>query len=388
MKRILITGAAGFIGSHLAEALKDSGAHLVFLDALNYAGHPENLQAFSDLLTIVPRFGEDLAVVDHTGRVQSLGVPLDADKLPADAREAADPEEFSRLLAQAEAEGRPVLVVANLVNRPVAQQVMARVDQVVHLAAETHVDRSIVHPQRFLASDIWGTYTLLEAARRHPVERFLYVSTDEVYGEVPEGAAAETWPLRPSSPYAASKAAADRLAFAYHRAYRVPVIIARPSNAFGPRQYPEKLIPVMTLLALAHQPLPLYGDGRQRRNWIYVRDLARALVLLLERGEPGTEYNVPGTREIANLDLVRKILDLLGRPHSLIRFVKDRPGHDRRYALTGDRIRALGFTPTHDFDQALRETVVWYREHQDWLRLMMARDAFLREWYRERGLEV
>ncbi len=384
MKRLLVTGAAGFIGSHVAEVLHRRGYHLVLLDALNYAGHVENLASLEPLQVVVPRFGDDLVEVDPSGRARSLSIPVDEAKLPSHRQEVPDPT----ALVQALATDKPVLVVANLLNRTVVQTLMAQVHGVVHLAAETHVDRSLVHPRRFLASDIWGTYTLLEAARRHPVERFLYVSTDEVYGEVPEGEASEDWPLRPSSPYAASKAAADRFAFAYFRAYGVPVLIARPSNAFGPRQYPEKLIPVMVLLALADRPLPLYGDGQQRRNWIYVEDLAEALVCILESGTVGVEYNVPGTTEMTNLELVHRLLDLLGKPKSLIRFVKDRPGHDRRYALAGDRLRQLGFRPRHAFSEALRVTVRWYQEHRSWLRTLMQRDPFLREWYRERGLDL
>ncbi len=383
MNRILITGAAGFIGSHVAEALHHRGYRLLLLDALNYAGHLENLAGLGPLRVVVPRFGEDLAEVDASGHLHSLSVPLDPQKLPETYTEVAD----APALHQALETDEPVLVVANLLNRSVVESLVARVDAVIHLAAETHVDRSLVHPRRFLASDIWGTYTLLEAARRQPVKRFLFVSTDEVYGEVLEGKAREDWPLRPSSPYAASKAAADRFAYAYHRAYDVPVLIARPSNAFGPRQYPEKLIPVMALLALADRPLPLYGDGQQRRNWIFVQDLAEALVRILEAGTPGLEYNIPGTTEISNLDLVHRLLDLLGKPRSLVRFVQDRPGHDRRYALAGDRLRQLGFQPRFTFQEALQITVRWYREHQDWLRTLMQRDPFLRAWYRQRGLE-
>ncbi len=383
MKRLLVTGAAGFIGSHVAERLYHRGYSLVLLDALNYAGHVANLKNLGSLRVVVPRFGDDLVWLHPEGRRESLLIPLNPEKLPPASEEVRNESELQAALTSSD----PVLVVANLLNRTVVQTLVRQVDAVVHLAAETHVDRSLVHPHRFLASDVWGTYLLLEAARAHPVQRFLYVSTDEVYGEVPTGQAAEDWPLRPSSPYAAAKAAADRLAFAYFRAYGVPVVIARPSNAFGPRQYPEKLIPVMTLLALADRPLPLYGDGQQRRNWIYVADLADALILLLEQGTPGTEYNVPGTTEIANLDLVRLLLDLLGKPHSLIRFVKDRPGHDRRYALSGERLQQLGFVPRHAFPDALRETVRWYRENQAWLQEVLRQDPFLRAWYRERGLE-
>jgi len=255
------------------------------------------------------------------------------------------------------------------------------VDAVCHFAAESHVDRSIVAPDAFIQTNIVGTYTLLELcrARAGRVRRFHHVSTDEVFGSLgPEGFFTEETPYRPNSPYSASKAASDHLVRAYHATYGLPVTISNCSNNYGPYQFPEKLIPLMILNGLEGKPLPVYGDGRNVRDWLYVRDHCAAIWTILRRGAPGRTYNVGGRNELMNLEVVSQICGLLdelvgplpdGRPRrELIRFVKDRPGHDRRYAIDCSRLeRELGWTPAESFATGIRKTIRWYLEHRDWI---------------------
>ncbi len=332
---VLITGGAGFIGSHLTlYLLRHYPDYRVrVLDALTYAGNRENLK-------------------------------------------------------EAEGDPRFEFIHADVRDRQAVQTAMQGVQLVAHLAAETHVDRSILNPDAFITTDVYGTFMVLEAARQAGVERFLHVSTDEVYGPVGEGACTEDSPLRPSSPYAASKAGADLLAQAYHRTYGLPVLIVRPSNTFGPRQYPEKLIPFFVTRALQDQPLPLYGDGQQVRDWLYVDDHVRALDLVLHRGQVGSIYNIAANNERTNLEITRRILTILGKPETLIQFVTDRPGHDRRYALDTRRIRALGWQPQADFEDALRETVLWYVQNRDWWQRILQEQVeyrqFVQAWYERR----
>jgi dTDP-glucose 4,6-dehydratase len=255
------------------------------------------------------------------------------------------------------------------------------VDAVVNFAAMTHVDRSLMEPEEFLRTDVFGVFTLLEAVRDLGIARLLHVSTDEVYGSIAEGAARETDPLRPSNPYSASKAGGDLLALAYRDTHRVPVVITRSSNNFGPYQYPEKVVPLFITNALEDQPLPLYGDGRNVRDWLYVLDNCAAIDLVLRRGGDGEVYNVGGGNEVENVALTHEILRLTGKPASLIRPVKDRPGHDRRYALDAAKVRALGWSPRWTFGDALAETVRWYREHEGWWRPLKSGE--FREYYRQ-----
>jgi len=250
----------------------------------------------------------------------------------------------------------------------------------VNFAAETHVDRSILDPGGFIETDVRGAYELLEAARRAEVGLFLQISTDEVYGDVPKGASRESDQLAPRSPYAASKAGGELLVRAYHETYGLPTLVTRASNNFGPYQYPEKFLPVLILNALDDKPIPLYGDGRQRRDWLYVEDHCAALELLLERGERGTAYNVGAGNEAENRVLAERVLDLLGKPRALIQSVPDRPGHDRRYAVNTSRLRALGWRPAQPFEDALERTVRWYVDHQDWWRPLQ--DAAYQDYYR------
>jgi dTDP-glucose 4,6-dehydratase len=314
--RILVTGAAGFIGSHFVRLLLGRPeARVVNLDALRYSGNLDNLR-------------------DVDGHPRYTFVHGD-------------------------------ICDADLVGRVVREH---RVDAIVNFAAETHVDRSIVEPGGFVLTDVVGTAVLLEAARAAGVKRFLQVSTDEVYGDVQTGRSSESDPLAPRSPYSASKAAGDLLVLSYFTTYRLPVLITRGSNTFGPNQYPEKFIPLFVTNALEDQPLPLYGDGLQQRDWLYVRDHCEAIALVLEKGEPGQVYNVGAGEERPNLEVAEAILKLLGKPRSLLRHVTDRLGHDRRYALNCKKIAKLGWKPRGAFREALKATVSWYRNNGWWWR--------------------
>jgi len=314
--RVLVTGGAGFIGSHFVRLLlQRQETRGVNLDALRYSGNPDNLRD----------------VDSHPRYTFVHGDICDAD----------------------------------LVGRVVREH---RVDAIVNFAAETHVDRSIVEPGGFVRTDVVGTAVLLEAARGAGVKRFLQVSTDEVYGDVQTGRSSESDPLAPRSPYSASKAAGDLLVLSYYTTYRMPVLVTRGSNTFGPNQYPEKFIPLFVTNALEDQPLPLYGDGLQQRDWLYVQDHCEAIALVLEKGESGQVYNVGTGEERPNLEVAEAILGLLGKPRSLLRHVTDRPGHDRRYALSCKKIAKLGWKPRVAFREALKETVGWYRNNGWWWR--------------------
>ena len=309
--RLLVCGGAGFIGSNFVrQRLVEHGNAVTVLDKLTYAGRQENLQdvAHHDGYRFVRGGIEDAAAV-------------------ADAIEGAD--------------------------------------AVVNFAAETHVDRSIAEPDAFIRTHAMGTFVLLEAARERRV-RYLQVSTDEVYGSIEEGSFTETSPLAPSSPYSATKAGADLLVSSYHHTYGLEALICRGSNNYGPYQYPEKLIPLMVLNALHGDPLPVYGDGMQVRNWIYVEDFARGIGHVLEHGQPGEAYNVGGPDEAANLDVVRRIIALCGASDDLIEYVADRPGHDRRYSLGSEKAQALGWSPQVRFADGLERTVAWYRDSDWW----------------------
>jgi len=314
--RILVTGGAGFIGSHfIRHLLAGDDNQVVNLDALRYSGNLDNLKD----LERHPRYrfvhGDicDAALVDKILREHQI-------------------------------------------------------EAIVNFAAETHVDRSIVEPDGFVRTDVVGTAVLLEAARAHGVQRFVQVSTDEVYGDVPTGRSAESDPLAPRSPYAASKAAGDLLALSYFTTYGFPVLVTRGSNTFGPNQYPEKFIPLFVTNALEDQPLPLYGDGLQVRDWLYVQDHCEGIALVLRKGEPGQVYNLGVGQERPNIEVAEAILGLLGKPKSLLQHVTDRPGHDRRYALNCKKIATLGWTPRFPFGEALKTTVGWYRENASWWR--------------------
>lgn len=312
-RRILVTGGAGFIGSHLVDLLlQRSDTAVTVLDALTYAGTRRNL-------------------AEHEGDPRFRFVRGDV----------ADPSIVGPLVEGA--------------------------DHVVHAAAESFVDRSIADPSVFVETNVLGTQVVLDACRRTGTP-MTFVSTDEVYGEnAPQGRFTEDAPMRPRSPYAASKAGADLLCGAYAVTYGTPVAVVRGTNAFGPRQHPEKAIPTFILAALDGRTLPVYGRGEQRREWLYVGDFVRAIAVVMDRGEPGLAYNIGGGRELSNLELAREICRLVGAPESLIGSVPDRPGHDFRYGVAWDRLAALGWAPETPFEEGLARTIAWYRDHRDWV---------------------
>ena len=326
--RYLVTGGAGFIGSHFVHSLlqDDPEAKIVNLDLLTYAG---NLDNFSDLQ-------------DHP---------------------------------------RHMFVKGDICDRELVDRLMAETDAVLHFAAESFVDKSIYGAEHFIRTDIYGTFVLLETARKHGISRFIHISTDEVYGSCASGMFREEDPLMPANPYAASKAGADRLAFSFFKTYELPVIITRSSNNYGPNQYPEKLIPLFVTNAIQDQPLPVYGDGRQVRDWLHVRDHCSALLLLLQKGTPGEVYNISANQETTNLEITEAILRHTGKRKSLVRHVTDRPGHDRRYALDSSKLRALGWTPEWNLERGLHETIDWYLENETWWRKIRERQKEFQEFY-------
>jgi dTDP-glucose 4,6-dehydratase len=329
MVDVLVTGGAGFIGSNFVRSAlaRHADWHITTLDRLTYAGRRENLHDVMDN----PR---------HT------------------------------------------FVHGDIVDGPISGPLVERADIVVHFAAETHVDRSIQAAGEFIRTDVEGTFVLLEAARRAPrLRRFVQISTDEVYGSVPSGASRETDELKPRNPYAASKAGADRLAYSYWATHTLPVIVTRASNNYGPYQFPEKVIPLFVTNAIEDIPVPLYGDGRNVRDWLHVDDHCRALDLLIDKGVDGEVYNIGGGNEVMNVDLTKRILSTLSKPSSLITPVADRPGHDRRYSLDTTKLRALGWIPQVPFEQGLAETVDWYRRNEWWWRPIKEADPAFRSYY-------
>jgi dTDP-glucose 4,6-dehydratase len=318
--RALVTGGAGFIGSEYVRMLLTPGAGpdlapsaVTVLDKLTYSGNRANL-----------------------------------------APVAADP--------------RLRFVEGDICDATLVDSVVPGHDVIVHFAAESHVDRSISGASVFVTTNVLGTQTLLDAALRHGTGRFVHVSTDEVYGSISEGSWTEDWPLAPNSPYSASKAGSDLLALAYHRTHGMDVVVTRCSNNYGHYQFPEKVIPLFVTNLLDGRPVPLYGDGRNVRDWLHVADHCRGIRLVLAKGEPGEIYNIGGGTELTNEELTRLLLDACGADRSMVRHVADRPGHDRRYSVDAAKLAALGYAPAVDFATGLADVVRWYREHESWWR--------------------
>lgn len=320
--KVLVCGGAGFIGSNFVRVREAAGDEITVLDKLTYAGRRENLEG-----------------TDAAGRFIHAGIE-DADAV---------------------------------------RDAMQGMDAVVNFAAETHVDRSIAQPDAFVTTHSYGTWVLLEAAKTAGI-RYVQVSTDEVYGSIEEGSFTEESPLAPSSPYSATKTGADLLVQSYFHTYGMEALICRGSNNYGPYQYPEKLIPLTILNALHDDPLPVYGDGKQVRNWIHAHDFSRAIGTVLDKGKAGEVYNAGGPDECENIDVVHKIIELTGKSTDLIQYVTDRLGHDRRYSLSSDKVRALGWEPKfHFFEGGLEQTVAWYVERRDWWEPIRSGDY--REYY-------
>ncbi|MBX5327185.1 MAG: dTDP-glucose 4,6-dehydratase [Candidatus Bathyarchaeia archaeon] len=312
--RILVTGGAGFIGSNFIHHMlaRHSDVEIVNLDLLTYSGRMENLQDIHD-----------------DKRYKFVKGDIRDEKL-------------------------------------VEQQAKNHVDAIVNFAAESHVDRSITAADAFVSTNVYGTCVLLETARKHDIGKFVQISTDEVYGSIEKGSFTETDPLNPSSPYSASKAAADLLSLAYHKTYGLNVVITRSTNNFGPRQHPEKLIPKLIIRALHDQVLPIYGTGRQVRDWIYTEENCKAIELVLQKGKAGEIYNIASGKELTNLEIAKLLLKLLKKPEKLIKFVADRPGHDYRYSLETSKIKGLGWRHNGSFEKHLQSTVDWYVSNEWW----------------------
>jgi dTDP-glucose 4,6-dehydratase len=340
MHRLFVTGGAGFIGSAFIRlALEEfPGCRITNFDALTYAGNPDNLKGLDESRY---RF-----VRGDISEREAVTAAL-ADDVP---------------------------------------------DAIVNFAAETHVDRSINSAVEFIRANITGTQVLIDAARAHGVSRFVHISTDEVMGSLPEDDETafftEASPLDPKNPYSATKSAAEHLVNAAHHTFKLDTVITRCGNNYGPRQFPEKLIPLLIANALQDETIPIYGDGRNVRDWIYVEDHCRAVMLALTKGAPGSVYNIGARNERRNIEVVKSILDALGKPHSLIRFVTDRPGHDRRYAIDPSKAeRELGWKPQETWESGIRKTIQWYQENDEWIR--RARSGAYREYYaRHYGTEV
>ena len=331
--RLLVTGGAGFIGSNFARFVLEE--------------HPEDDVVVLDKLT-------------YAGRLETIQDLIDG--------------------------GRLRFVEGDIADEEIVREALAGCDAVVNFAAESHVDRSIEEPGHFIQTDVYGTYVLLEEARRAGIERYLQVSTDEVYGSIEDGTFTEQSPLAPSSPYSASKAGGDLLVSAYCHTYGMNATVCRASNNYGPFQYPEKLIPLCVLNAMHGDPLPVYGDGMQVRNWLYVTDHCRGIDVVLRAGNAGETYNIGGPDELPNIDVVRTIVELTGADKSLIQYVKDRPGHDRRYSLSAKKTEALGWKAQVPFTEGIAATVDWYRRNNWWwepIRSGDYRDYYQRQYGQE-----
>ncbi len=410
----VITGALGFIGSHVLEHWLERGNRAIVVDALTYAGRLENVDSFlqdEERTLWIPLWGslprryrishrlehgdlydrKDVLLLIRT--VEETEARNLFPRIPSSWQVRPLPirEDLQEVIREWEASDRRVLfLLSEVENQELWEVLLKETDVVFHLAAETHVDRSILDPEPFLFSDIHGTFAILHAIRETGWKgRMVHVSTDEVYGEAHDRPFRESDPLLPRNPYSVSKLAADRLVWSYHHTYGLDTVIVRPSNNYGPRQFPEKLIPLMTVRALLELPLPVYGDGQQMREWLHVRDCVEGIFAAFERGESGEAYNLGGGNLRPNLEVVQRILDILGRPGSLIRFVEDRPGHDRKYWLDSTRAaRELDWTPRTSFDEGLEETVRWYASHPEWWSPILEKDPqfrrFYEKWYQNR----
>lgn len=395
--RYLVTGGAGFIGSNYVNHLLAENQQVIVLDSLTYAGNLENLSLHLN--------GENILIPTTQRRLASISIenePSHIIKVEYDS--STEKKRLAHKTARFQSREIEVKSISDSVNQLLKKQslifvygsivdsnlvsaLMALCDVVVNFAAETHVDRSILNPDEFIKTDVNGTYILLEATRRcEDLKKFVHISTDEVYGVATDHSFIESDPISPRNPYSASKAAADRLVYAYNQTYDLPATIVRPSNNFGPYQYPEKLIPLMIIKAMRDEPLPVYGDGRQIRDWLHVKDTVRALDCIVMKGGIGEIYNISGRNERENIGVVRFILQKLGKSDTLIQHIKDRPGHDRRYSLDDTKLcEELGFRHSGNFEENLELTIQWYLDNREWWERIIDYDSeyktFMQTWY-------
>ncbi|MFH1576672.1 MAG: dTDP-glucose 4,6-dehydratase [Candidatus Margulisiibacteriota bacterium] len=333
--KLLVTGGAGFIGSNFIRYILANypDDQIINFDKLTYAGNLDNLKDLAG----------DLRYKFYKGDI---------------------------------CDAKAVETALGLVDK---------VDAIINFAAESHVDRSILSGGDFVQTDVFGTYVLLEAVKKHQIGRYIHISTDEVYGSIEKGSFTEESPLKPNSPYAASKAGGDLQVRAYHKTHRLPVIITRSSNNYGPYHYPEKIIPLFITNAIQNKKVPLYGDGKNVRDWLYVEDNCVGIDTVLRKGKIGEIYNIGGENEVTNIELTKLILKKLGKPESLIEPVKDRPGHDRRYSIDCSKLKKLGWKQKTDFEAGIKRTVAWYLQHQDWWKNIKEKQAdfkkFYKDWY-------
>jgi len=363
--RLLVTGGAGFIGSDFVRYIlkKYPDYRIIVLDKLTYAGNLDNLKEFLH--------GDNLFLEDH----YETSYPhhsLDSFESVLDKSES---------IHQISSNDSLLFIQGDICDSELVGRIMPGQDVVVNFAAQSHVDRSIMKAGSFVRTDVYGTYVLLEAVRKHKIGRLVHIGTDEAYGSIEKGSFKEEDPLNPSSPYAASKAAADLLVKSYYATYGLPVVVTRSSNNFGPYQHPEKLIPLFITNAMDNKYLPLYGDGMNVRDWLYVMDNCSAIDLVLHKGKVGEIYNIGADNEKANIEITRIILKLVSRPEGLIKLVQDRPGHDRRYALNSSKIKRLGWKTSYEFEEAMKETVDWYINNEDWWRKIKGGKGEFQEYY-------
>jgi dTDP-glucose 4,6-dehydratase len=330
MQSILVTGGAGFIGSNFVRYIlnKYFNYRIIVLDSLTYAGNLENIKEFEKN----PRF---------------------------------------------------LFFHGDIRDEKIVDNVVRNVDVIINFAAETFVDRSIHGASDFILTDVHGTYVLLEAAKKYKIERYIQISTDEVYGSIESGSFTEQSTIGPNNPYSASKAGGDMMVRSYYITYGMPVIITRASNNFGPYQFPEKLIPLFVTNAIDNLKLPLYGDGSNIRDWLYVIDHCKAIDLVLHRGNEGEVYNIGGGNEMTNIEITKFILNYLGKPESLIQKVQDRLGHDKRYSIDSTKLKSLGWAPETNFEAALRDTIEWYVKHENWWRELKEKNRAFKEFYQK-----
>lgn len=365
---LLITGGAGFIGSNFVKYILAKYPHykVIVLDKLTYAGNLDNLKEFlhPDNLFLEKGYQTEYPhqIVEDSPSLSSI--------------------------FRSQLEVNPLFFIqGDVCDNRLVEKIVSEIDIVLNFAAQSHVDRSIMEAGSFVYTDVYGVYVLLEAARKNPIKRFIQIGTDESYGSIEEGSFKEADPLRPNSPYAASKAAADLLVRSYYITYQVPAIITRSSNNFGPYQYPEKLIPLFVTNAIEDRHLPLYGDGMNVRDWLYILDNCRAIDLVLHKGKIGEVYNIGADNERANMEVTKIILKLLNKPASLIKLVRDRPAHDRRYALDSSKIKSLGWKVSYDFTNAMKETIRWYQSNKKWWQKIKGKDKGFQEYYRKQYQE-